>query len=1170
MRTSIQEIRTRGSKRKCGFRAFTALMTLAVLLSSSVSAQTVAGQISGLVTDPSGAAIADASVVVTDLDRNVTLRSTSNESGFYLVSPLPPGRYKLRAEKAGFRVHLVELVPIATQQKAEVSITLQVGAVSESVTVTGGAQLVDTTTATLSGVVENKRIIDLPLNGRNIFSLAWATAGVFPQRPAQGSANEGFHSIGIFTVNGGRDSSNAILMDGVPVTMNSNTANMNANSAVPSVEGVEEFRIQTNSYSAEYGRSGGGVLTIATKSGTNTLHGSVFEFLRNSKMDANNWFANASGARLAKFQRNEFGASSGGPLVIPRMYDGRNKTFWFAVYEGRRQRSASTRFFTLPTNEQMAGDFSRTLTAAGALRNIYDPFSTTPDPARPGQFLRTVFPGNRIPATRVDPVSANVLKFYGPRPNLPGQTNTGQNNFFFQGKAPTDVNRGTMKFDHNFNENQRIFFRYSIFQNINSQPELWAGPGCPDGGCYSNYERLQNAALDYSWTINPTTLLSLRYGFARSILDRGSWHKNFRPSSLGLPTSVETGADLLVFPEFAVEEMTMPGLLHHWNFRSANQSHTIVSTLSKVFGSHSMKVGTEIRENLINHMQAPWSLNFTFNRAMTQGPDPRVVSANGGFGFASFLLGTGAGGSEVHGIRPALESKSYGFYLQDDWKVNRKLTLNLGLRWDFETGLTERYDRYAVFDPSATHPLSGPTGLNLRGGWTFANKGNRGRTLKSIEWGKIAPRIGLAYQLRPGTVIRAGGGIFYTMATYGANNYGTAPFRAATPWVPTIDGVTPTDLLRNPFPNGVLQPEGSVNGLGAALGQGVGSPIPSTMTTPYNTQWNFSIGQDLGPGLVLDLAYAGNKGTHLPLGWQMDQLADSLIRPNAGLLDTVPNPFFGRIPVGVLSNRNVQRGELLTPYPQYPGVSFAGTSWGNSNFHSLQVTLRKRFSQNGTAVVAYTFSKLISDGGDNAWDSSGFRNFNCRACDRSISPYDYRNRLVVTSTYELPFGKGKQFGANWNKAMNAALGGWQVNGILTLSSGQPVQMTTTGNTSFSFGGGQRPDSTGVRADLDNPTLERWFDTSAFRLPAQYTFGNMGRMHPTLRADFVETFDMSVFKQFNLVGERVQLELRGESFNALNHPVFGLPNATVGNAQFGRVTGTANAPRQTQFALKLLW
>jgi hypothetical protein len=1151
-------------------RIASSALLLLVLAAPFASAQTVAGQISGLIADPSGAAVAGASVSVTDVDRNVTIRTTSNDSGFYLLSPLPPGRYNLRAEKTGFSAYAANAIPIATQQKAGVNITLQVGAVSESVTVSEGAALVDTTTATLSAVVENKRIIDLPLNGRNVYSLAWLTPGVFSQRPANSTANEGFHSIGIFTVNGGRDSSNAILMDGVPVTMNSNTENRNANSAVPSVEGVEEFRIQTNSYSAEYGRSGGGVLTIATKSGTNTLHGSLFEFLRNSKMDANNWFANSSGNKLATFQRNEFGASAGGPISIPKVYDGKNKSFFFAVYEGRRQRSASTRFFTLPTAEQMSGDFSRTLTAAGQVRTIYDPATTAPDPARPGQFLRTPFAGNRIPTARFDPVAANVLKFYGPTPNLPGAPNTGQNNFFFQGKAPTNVNRATTKIDHNITDKQRIFFRYTIFHNENSQPELWAGPGCPDGGCYSNYERQQNAALDYSWTVTPTTLLSLRYGFARSILDRGSWHLGFRPSSLGLPASIETGADLLAFPEFAVEEMTMPGLLHHWNFRSGNQSHTTVASLSKVLGSHSLKTGSEIRLNLINHMQAPWSLNFTFNRAMTQGPDPRVVSPNGGFGFASFLLGTGASGSEVHGIRPALQSKSFGFYLQDDWRVNRKLTLNVGIRWDFETGLTERYDRFAIFDPYVASPLNSRTGLNMTGGWTFPNQNGLSRNLKSIEWGKIAPRIGLAYQLRSGTVIRAGTGIFYTMAPYGANNYGTAPFRAATPWVPTIDGVTPTDLLRNPFPNGVLQPEGTRNGLSAALGQGVGSPVPSSMTTPYNTQWNFSIGQNFGQATVLEVAYAGNKGTHLPLGWQMDQLADRLISPTGGLLDLVTNPFFGTIPVGVLSNRNVQRGELLTPFPQYPGVSYAGTMWGNSNFHSLQVSFKKQFSKAGTAVVAYTWSKLIADGGDNVWDSSGFRNFNCRACERSISPYDYRHRLVTSYTYELPFGKGKQFGGGWNNALNVALGQWQVNGIVTFSSGSPLQMLTTGNTSFSFGGGQRPDSTGRNAALDNPTLERWFDTSAFTLPAQYTFGNMGRMHPSLRSDFVELFDFSIFKRFQVSGERVSLELRGEFFNVLNHPVFGSPNTTVGNALFGRVTGTANAPRQTQLALKLLF
>lgn len=301
----------------------------------------------------------------------------------------------------------------------------------------------------------------------------------------------------------------------------------------------------------------------------------------------------------------------------------------------------------------------------------------------------------------------------------------------------------------------------------------------------------------------------------------------------------------------------------------------------------------------------------------------------------------------------------------------------------------------------------------------------------------------------------------------------------------------------------------------------------------------------------------------------MDQLHPSLINQQTGVLDTVRNLFFGLVPTGVMSNPNVQRGQLLTPFPHIPSVGFAATSWGNSNFHSLQARFERRLSAGTTIVAAYTWSKLISDGGDNAWASSGFRNFYCRACERSISPYDFRHRLVTSFTYELPFGRGKKFGASWNRLADGVLGGWQMNGILTFNSGLPLQISTTGNTSFSFGGGQRPDSTGQSAHLDNPTLAQWFNTSTFRLPAQYTSGNVGRMHPSLRSDFSENLDFSVFKRVRIV-ERVQMELRGEWFNAPNHPIFGEPNATVGNAQFGRVTSTANGPRQTQLALKLLF
>jgi hypothetical protein len=572
-------------------------------------------------------------------------------------------------------------------------------------------------------------------------------------------------------------------------------------------------------------------------------------------------------------------------------------------------------------------------------------------------------------------------------------------------------------------------------------------------------------------------------------------------------------------------------------------------------------------------MQASWQQNYRFDRGMTAGPDPRQVSANSGFGYASFLLGAGSGGSNTNGIRPAMASKSYGLYVQDDWKATRKLTLNIGVRWDVETGVTERYDRYAVFDPDVRSPLSDQAGFDMKGGWLFPNQDlESGRNLRSPEWSRFAPRVGLAYELQPGFVLRAGYGIFYAMAPWGANYYGTAPFRASTPWLASLDGVTPNDTLSNPFPGGVLIPEGSSGGLTAANGLGVGGPVPlATMTTPYNQQWNFTIAKQLGNETALEVAYAGNKGTNLPIrnGWQMDQLHPDQIKPENGLLELVDNPLFGIVPVGTMAQPKVQRGQLLTPYPQYPGATFQAPGWGNSNYHSFQAKLTKRFGGGGSVVAAYTFSKLMSDGGDNAWDSALWRNYYCRACEKSLSPYHQPQRFVASFTYELPFGRNKQFGSGWNGLANAILGQWQTNGIFTLNSGLIQELAAPGNTSFSFGGRQFPDSTGVEAKLDNPTIDRWFDTDQFTIPQQYTFGNVSRVHPTITSDFVETLDFSLFKDFNLT-ERVKLQFRAEWFNLPNHPIFANPAGTVGSGSFGRVTSQANSPRQTQLALKILF
>lgn len=1127
-----------------------------------VFGQAFTGSISGLVTDPSGAPTPEVAITVTDINRNVAVTATTNQDGFYSVSQLAPGTYRVRAEKAGFRPYVLDTLPISAQQKAGIDIKLQVGAVSESVNVTADAQALQTNTSELGTVTTNQQIANLPLNGRNVQSLVLLTPGVTGMN-ANGGTGESFESQGRFVVNGGRDSSSAIQLDGVSVDMPSYIPGFNFYSAVPSAEGIQEFRVQTNAFSAEYGRTGGGVVTMVTKSGTNAVHGSAYEFLRNSALDANSFFNNARRVERGSFKRNEFGATLGAPVFLPKIYDGRNRTFFFTEYQGRRQSSATTNVATVPTDLERLGDFSQTRNAQGQVITIYNPFSTREDPARPGQFIRDPFPGNRIPSNLLSTVALNLQKTY-PQANRPGQLFTNQQNYVEIGALRDTLNRGSMKFDHMINDRQRFFVRYVILNWDNAQPQMWGqnNPGCPDPYCVSFYQRQQNGVVDYTNSLTPTTILNVSYGFARGILDRGSQYQGFRPSSLGLPASIEEGADMLLFPQVGIPNMSVPGVQTHWNFRTANMVHSVQGNITRVAGKHTLKVGAETRVFLVNQMQATYSPIFNFSTAGTQGPDPRVASTGAGLGYASFLLGFGSDGSITKGVRPAMASNYVGLYLQDDFKVNRKLTVNLGLRWDIEGGTRERYGRLSVFNPNVRSPLSDRVGLDLRGGYEFPD------SIHGFAFGNIGPRIGLAYQITPETVIRSGYGIFFGVPPY-AGVFTGPMYTATTPWVPSINGVTPTFTLDNPYPQGYNQYEGSANGLLAAMSSGVSAPIPAEMRAPYNQQWNFAVQHTLLQNLLVEAAYAGNKGTHLPLSWQYNQLDPSLLGPE--MTRTVPNPFFGVVPIGTLAQPTVQAGQLRRPFPQYPGVTSASASVGNSNYHSLQMKIEKRFARGANAMVAYTFSKLIDDGGTNAWNSAAnFRNAYCRACDRGLSIYDMPHRIVANFTYELPFGRGKSFGANWHPVVDAVLGQWQMNGILTYNSSRPLVFNVVQNTSNSFGGGQHPDTTGVSAELDGDqrTLDRWFDTSQFSLPAPYTFGNLGRT-TNLRSDPYKNIDFSVFKSFRIT-EGTQVQFRTEAFNLLNQVVFGIPDTTVGSQNFGRVTGTGNSPRQVQFALKILF
>jgi len=1122
--------------------------------------------------------VAGAQVTITETRRNTNATTHSNQSGFYLVPELTPGEYTIRVEASGFQAFVVTGLPLSTQQKAAINVVLQIGSVNEQVSVTAQAQLLDSTSSTLSAVVENKRIIDLPLNGRRVTDLARLTPGVFSVR--QGGLNSADTQDSIrFIVNGGFESSTDIQLDGVTTQMPSNNNQIFKSSALPSVEGVQEFRIQTNAFSAEYGRTGGGVVTMVTKSGTNELHGSLFHFLRNNKMDSNDFFANRAGRSLTGFRRNQFGASAGGPVFIPKLYNGRNRTFFFGLYEGERLSQARFVQQTVPTALERRGDFSQSRNAAGNVVSIYDPFSTQPNASSPGRFMRTPFPGNVIPAPIQDPVAIKTQSFY-PAANAPGNPVTNQLNFLSRATRTEPQDRVEFKIDHNINERRRMFLRYTKLYQDFGPPNYWDNQATSGGSIM--YNRTHNAALDYTETLTPTTVLNLRYGFSRLRQERPGYGVNFDVRQIGLPDAVARIADVSKFPTVVIQDYQQIGGNTAEFYLIGTTGHSLIANLSKSLNRHSLKFGFDNRYHLVNFGQIfdPTG-TYRFTRAMTQGPDPRTPSATSGNGFASFLLGTGSAGQMQHQIQPALANRYFAFYAQDDFKVTRKLTLNLGLRWDVETAGTERYNRQTGMDLDVRNPMSDLVGLNLRGGYLYAGSTLGQRGIRNLYLGMWNPRFGFAYEFDSSTTIRAGYGIFYGLPPYQPTSYFTgAPFVNATPWVTSLDGITPHHLLRNPFPDRFALPQGAAGGLMSGVGFNLATALPETLIPLYNQQWNFTIQRQLANNVVLEAAYAANKGTHIPqnahvTAYQpnMNQLPEPLMAMGNQLLQLVSNPFFGHIRTGLLSQPQVQRGQLLRPFPHFDVVVPISAGWGNSSYQSMQLKLEKRFSAGLSMLASYTWSKTINDASDGYWNKvdGDMRSWYCRRCDRSLSSYNQPNRFVFNGTYELPFGRGKSVLTGANSIVEGIAGGWQVNAIFTLSQGLPLSFDVPQNTSRSFGGGQLPDSTGNNAGLgrSNRSIARWFDTTQFRVPAEFTFGNMSRTHPTLKEDFLRQVDISIFKSFR-IREALRVQFRAEAFNLTNTPVFGAPNTQLQNAQFGVINGQQNLPRQVQLALKIVF
>ncbi|MBS1829144.1 MAG: TonB-dependent receptor [Acidobacteria bacterium] len=1121
-----------------------------LLLSASAWSQSFTASVLGNVTDSSGAGVPNALIVATNVATNTKIEAHSDATGRYVVATLPPGTYTLEASASGFKKFSRAGIELAVQQQARVDIALAVGELSETVTVEGQVSTIETSSSTIGKVVSNKAILNLPLNSRNIYSLIYLTPGV------AGSIGNNYNSMS-YSVNGARASMMDTLIDGATAS-HPTVQGYSGISAFPSVDAIGEFKVLGANFQAEYGRTAGSVLNVVYKSGTNDYHGTLYEFLRNSKLDANTFYNNLRGVDLASFKRSQYGGTFGGPIK-------RDKTFFMSSYEGLRQRSFSSRTATVPTELERAGDFTRTFAGANNPVLIYDPFTTRANPA--GGFIRDAVPGNIIPASRQNPVARNVIKYY-PLPNTQGANFTNANNYYLQGSSVLDIDQIDGRFDHNFTANHRLFVRYSYRNQDDVPAVLFPQDIAMAEDRINQRNRMHNGVVDYTMTPNATTIVSIRGAYARSLYFYENQGLGFKASNLGLPAALDTAGGLTMFPRFAAGGYV--GLGNTDNRYNAFMTYTLAASVTKIAGAHTWKAGYDGRLIRVNNRESrSTSGDFSFAAGFTQGPNPNTAAANRGNSIASLFFGTGSG-SLIQNFKDAAAQSIYtALYVQDDWRVTSKLTVNLGVRYDLDTPRTERYDRMNYFDPFAKSPLSSTPGYsNLTGGLVFVGVNGQPRSQYIMDTNNIAPRIGFAYQASKNTTIRGGWGNIFAISLQQAHGtVGPFGFRTQQPWVSSIDGITPNDLINNPFPRGFDAPPGSSQGLLTQAGANIQAPVRETLT-PYSPQWNLNIQRNLPSQVLLEVAYVGTRGLQLSRndegGLTLNQLDPSLMSLGSRLNETVDNPFFGKVNNGVLANPRISRAQLLRPYPQFTDVIPLYSTGASSNYHALQVSFNKRFSKGFQFDGSYTWAKAIQE------DLSHANSYNIR-WSRSLASYDIAHRFVVSYIYELPFGRGRHFGNDWSRVPNWVFGGWQLNGFTTLQSGTPLSISAN-NVAGIFNSRGLANNNGQSAKLTGDVhdrLTRYFDTSVFSQPAAFTFGNTQPSSPDLRSPSVRNWDLSVFKDF-AVREAWRLQFRAEAFNAFNTVRFGSPNTSVTSNQFGQVTTQSNSPRQLQFALKLIF
>lgn len=1115
-------------------------------------AQAVNARLSGVVHDQTGALISGARVVATNTETNASTTANTNGSGEYVLLNLPTAIYRLEVEAPGFSRYVQTGLKLDVGQSASVDISLQLGSTNDTVQVSADTVQIQTGTTTISAVVNGDSMRNLPLNSRNTYSLLALTPGF------AGSIGNNYNSVS-YSINGSRSGYTDVLVDGSPGGFP--TVNGNSGTGVfPSVDAINEYRVMGQNYPAEYGRSQGGIVNVAFKNGANAFHGTLFEFARNSAFDSNDFFSNRNKKSLPNFQRNQFGGNFSGPIR-------RDKTFFLVSTELLRSSSFISTTTTVPTDDQRNGDFSKTFTASGALVKIYNPFTTRANPSGSG-YIRDQFDSNVIPKSRQSIAGQTIMNYY-PKANVTGNTLTGANNYFATSTDDVRIDSWDVRIDHKLSPKQSIFGRYSDrFYDDNPQP-LFPKELSQAEGRIEQRNWMRNFVFGYTLTPTSSLLYDARLGFSRTLYDYLNAGLGFNASDLKLPSLLNNGGGLPIFPVISASNYVQLG--NSDNRHNAFMTYSLLQSVTWTHGRHTFKFGLDSRMIRVNDRESrDTSGSFNFNAGFTQGPNPSTASTAAGNAIASLLLGTPNNADLIKAFKDAAtQSYYFGGYAQDDWRITPKLTLNLGLRYDLDTPRTERYNRMNYFDPTAASPLAAASGISsLHGGLVFVGVNGHDRHQFNTDTNNFAPRVGLAYAASEKTVFHAAYAIVYgPSAQAAAGTIGPYGFRVQNDMVTSLDTITPYNTLDNPFPNGLQPATGSSAGLATGAGGVIQGFIQNTVT-PYSEQYAFNIEHTLKGDAALHIGYAGNRGLKLQQsredGIDFNQLPLSAMSLGSKLNELVDNPFYGVIKSGALAASKVSRAQLLKPYPQFTNVQPLFLPGGQTKYDALQVRYDKRFHGGLQVNASYVWSKSYDNGVSHQDSYNPMRDF-------AVSSQHIPHRFVAGYLYQLPFGRGRAFGANISRTMDMLVGGWQVNGITTIQSGGPLQISASnvsglGNPkSYANWNGDNPTLSG---DVHN-RLTRYFNTAAFSQPAAFTLGNAPAYFSQLLAPGLNSTDFSLFKEFHPF-ERGSIQLRAESFNVFNHVQFGAPNTSVSSSSFGQITSQANSPRQMQFGAKLLF